>query len=128
MFLTSHMDVKRSVVQTLGEQPKKKNEFDTTTDLTYTWGKTDTTVRHAVAKFPPHTHNVIVEAIKKMVIAFDIMKPEHLDDIETDEEIVANATGLITMFDYIMEAKAKKAGGGKSAASADAASRAVKTF
>jgi WD40 repeat protein len=106
-FLTAHMDVKRTIVSELGEQPKKKNDDDDT-DLTYTWGKTDTSVRAAVAKFPPHTYTVILEAIKKMVIAFDILKPENLQDIETDDEIVANANGFIVMFDYIVEQKAKR--------------------
>eukprot|EP00759_Apiculatamorpha_spiralis_P030533 PhF_6_TR32178/c0_g1_i1/m.47762 len=105
LFLSAHMDVKRTIVSALGEQPKKTGEDS---DLTYTWGKTDTSVRAAVAKFPPHTFSVILEAMKKMVIAFDILKPENLQDIETDDEIVQNATGLITMFDYIVEQKSKK--------------------
>eukprot|EP00760_Papus_ankaliazontas_P030676 PhM_4_TR4964/c0_g1_i1/m.56959 len=107
-FLSAHMDLKRVVVAQLGEQPSKKRDSSEDVDLTYTWGKTDTSVRAAVAKFPTHSHSSLLESIKKMVITFDILQPAELNDIETDDEIVANANGLIVMFDYIADQRAKR--------------------
>ena len=108
IFLAAHLDIKRVIVSALGEQPQKKNSDASQVDLVYTWGKKKEEIISAVSTFPPHTHSVVLEATKKMVIAFDILQQCDLHRIDTDEEIVANAAGLITMFDYLQAKKHKK--------------------
>ena len=106
-FLSAHMDLKRIVVSHLGEQPVKRKGQDDV-DLTYTWGKTAKSVRAAISGLPRHAHNAMMDAVKKMVITFDILKPSELNNIETDDEITANANGLIAMYDYIIERRSAK--------------------
>ncbi|KNH05308.1 jouberin [Perkinsela sp. CCAP 1560/4] len=109
IFLRAHLDIKRTIVSVFGEQPKKKHADDRSTPLTYTWGTDAESIIAAVRQFPVHTHAALLEAIKRMIISFDMLSPEELVSIDADKEIVANANGLLTMYTYLAEKRSKKA-------------------
>ena len=94
LFLESHQSVKRVVVEAT-----KRPHLATTEK----WPLTP----EMIQKLPSHHMSVILVAIKTMIVCFDIMDKATRDSIETDVEIVVNASSLLLMADTSIAHKRK---------------------
>eukprot|EP01059_Diplonema_ambulator_P011905 TRINITY_DN21974_c0_g1_i3.p1 TRINITY_DN21974_c0_g1~~TRINITY_DN21974_c0_g1_i3.p1 ORF type:complete len:941 (+),score=440.19 TRINITY_DN21974_c0_g1_i3:38-2824(+) len=94
VFLSAHMEVKRVVVTLLGKSDLPQGE--------------EWQIYGKFKKIEKFQYSQIHKAIKTLVITFDIMTLKDLAMLETDDEIVANASNLMKLYENAVRVKARQ--------------------
>ena len=96
VFLEAHQQVKRLVVEMTKKPHLQAEEWPLTQPM--------------IHKLPSHSLNVLLTAIKTMIITFDVMDKETRDNLQSDVEIVLNAQWLLIMAEHCVSHRKKTLG------------------